>query len=315
VQVSIVKPIEPKLLLSITIPTWNRGTLVVKQLQALVEGLALHADKVEIVVCDNCSTDNTAELVQQFIQQHPSFLIRLVQNKQNVGIVGNCKVCIEEANGKYTWLLGDDDLVSNSLLKEIVETLNAKQYLGMLKMNFKHVYEMSLDSPTQSQPFYNIEEASFEADGKAFCERLIANKNSWGFIWISAYIIKSANLKKLVQEDWLNNMATPLYLSLATAKNEPCMFINKPNDIMCYAAENSWGSKYKMVDWIDLPITFGRLVKLGYSKTLFFKQLLKCYNPKKFISIASIKFAFGNGYKMVSAILFFNKSLFSSAAK
>ena len=51
-----------KPLLSVVIPTWNRAHVVC---EAIESALNQHDRKVEVIVVDDCSTDETAELVKR----------------------------------------------------------------------------------------------------------------------------------------------------------------------------------------------------------------------------------------------------------
>lgn len=71
----------------------------------------------ELIVCDDFSTDNSVEILNQL---HQKFNFKLIINKSNIG---NCKTfnkALAVANGKYVIDLAADDLIlSNSLVKRI----------------------------------------------------------------------------------------------------------------------------------------------------------------------------------------------------
>lgn len=65
---------------------------------------------------DNCSTDGTWELLQQFNDPR----IRLVQNEHNLGLFGNFNRCLDLARGTYLrYLCSDDALAAGCLAREI----------------------------------------------------------------------------------------------------------------------------------------------------------------------------------------------------
>ena len=59
---------ESKYLLSICIPTYNRASFLKEALSRVLSQLSQIKDnnKIELLVSDNCSTDNTAEVVSEF---------------------------------------------------------------------------------------------------------------------------------------------------------------------------------------------------------------------------------------------------------
>jgi len=90
--------------LCIAIPTYNRSHLLKLQLQRLlpqlVEGVHLH-------VFDNASTDDTVECVRSL----GSDRIRITTSPFNCGMARNICKALEEADGEWVWVLGDDDPV------------------------------------------------------------------------------------------------------------------------------------------------------------------------------------------------------------
>lgn len=96
---------------STVIPVYNRQELVK---DALRSAQAQNIDSHEIVVVDNCSTDATWDVVQEFASQDPR--IRCFRNTENIGPVRNWRVGIEKAKGEYCHLLFSDDLIEPDFL-------------------------------------------------------------------------------------------------------------------------------------------------------------------------------------------------------
>ena len=96
--------IEDEKLISICIPTYNREDYLKTTLKSIVtqEGFS---DRCEIVISDNCSTDNTAEMVAEFISQYRN--IRYYRNETNIGADRNFINVMNLARGKYIKLHGD----------------------------------------------------------------------------------------------------------------------------------------------------------------------------------------------------------------
>lgn len=91
-------------LLSICIPTYNRAEYLRKTLDSIVnqEGFVEHC---EIVISDNGSSDNTAEVVEEFVSLYSN--IRYHQNETNIGPDRNFLKVMDFALGKYIKLHGD----------------------------------------------------------------------------------------------------------------------------------------------------------------------------------------------------------------
>ena len=89
---------------SILIPTYNRASLLQKCIES---ALMQDYDNLEIVIADNASTDDTAQMIAT---QFNDPRIVYFHNQQNIGLVPNFnKLLIEYATGDYVLFLPDDD--------------------------------------------------------------------------------------------------------------------------------------------------------------------------------------------------------------
>ncbi|MBA4317257.1 MAG: hypothetical protein C0412_02550 [Flavobacterium sp.] len=79
----------------------------------------------EILVGEDCSTDNTKEIVLDYIKKYPR-IIRIISSPKNVGMQENCWRTLNSANGKYiAFCEGDDFWVYNKKLQMQVDFLEA----------------------------------------------------------------------------------------------------------------------------------------------------------------------------------------------
>lgn len=90
---------ENNTLLTIAIPNYNGGVYLEKTIKSVLNISDLDSNDVEILVIDNCSNDNSIEVIQRL--QKDIGNLRLVINKTNLGRVGNRNRCIELAQGKF----------------------------------------------------------------------------------------------------------------------------------------------------------------------------------------------------------------------
>jgi abequosyltransferase len=112
-----------KPLLTIAVPTYNRASSLRRSLLALVKQVdALEGgwDAIEVIVSDNCSTDDTPAVVE-LVKDRPR--VRHFRNQENLGMEGNFISCFDKAQGKYVWTFSDDDLLVDDALPKIVQLL------------------------------------------------------------------------------------------------------------------------------------------------------------------------------------------------
>lgn len=90
--------------LEIIIITYNRACLLQNTLIALYKS---PFTMCHITVLNNASTDNTLETCNTFLDKF--YNLSIITNKINIGANANILRAIEISNGKYTWVLCDDD--------------------------------------------------------------------------------------------------------------------------------------------------------------------------------------------------------------
>lgn len=114
-------------ILSICIPTWNRANILQHSLRSIEAQIKeIDSSELELFVSDNCSDDNTQEVVKDFIQK--GLPITYNRNKKNLGASGNFVRCMQWASGKYILLLGDDDILRPGSIKFLLDILRHKDY-------------------------------------------------------------------------------------------------------------------------------------------------------------------------------------------
>ncbi len=108
-------------LYSVVIPTLNRAHRLKDALQSI---LWQDFDDYEVIVSDNCSSDNTGDLVAQFADKR----IHYVRPDSYLRMHDHWEFARKQASGDYLLFLGDDDcLVQNALstLTRVIETTGA----------------------------------------------------------------------------------------------------------------------------------------------------------------------------------------------
>ncbi len=107
-------------LVSAGIPVFQGENFLDETLQAL---RAQDYPNLEIVVCDNASTDRTAEIVERHAAEDPR--VRLIVNDVNIGAASNYNKVFAVARGEYFAWNAHDDLSSPGFFRRGVMVLNA----------------------------------------------------------------------------------------------------------------------------------------------------------------------------------------------
>ena len=99
-----------RILISTIIPSYNRADTVGQTIDSIL-AQKVDAD-VEIVVGDDCSTDNAREVLLKYKEQHQD-VIRLLFHEQNMGLGANWATCVKACKGKYICNCDNDDYWHN----------------------------------------------------------------------------------------------------------------------------------------------------------------------------------------------------------
>lgn len=121
----LTPPETAKPLLTLAIPTYNRAGCL-KELLAILADQMKDETRVELIISDNASPDETPSVVQDFVSR--GLRVRYIRNAQNVGPDANFLQCFELAQGKYVWIFSDDDLIVPGGLAKILTYCATAEY-------------------------------------------------------------------------------------------------------------------------------------------------------------------------------------------
>lgn len=101
--------------ISVIIPVYNVSKFIGRTIASVLQQ---EYYDIEIVLVDDCSTDNSAEIIKQYQKTHPC--IRYFRQQRNQGAAVARNKALELATGQYVAFLdGDDEWVTNKLAKQI----------------------------------------------------------------------------------------------------------------------------------------------------------------------------------------------------
>ena len=114
------KPEDRLPLVSVCIPVYNGVPYIAEAIESVLKQTC---QDFEIVVCDNCSTDDTLKVVEGYADPR----IRVYRNERNLGASTNYNRVVSLARGKYFKLLCADDIIYPDCLKVQADVLEDPQ--------------------------------------------------------------------------------------------------------------------------------------------------------------------------------------------
>jgi hypothetical protein len=122
-------------LVTIAIPTYNRAKSYLPA--ALCSVLAQSYPRLEVLVADNASTDETASLVQRVSDGR----VRFFRHQINIGANRNYNFCLSQARGGYFLLLHDDDAIDGDFVAACMAAADYKVHDGIIRTGVRVIDE------------------------------------------------------------------------------------------------------------------------------------------------------------------------------
>lgn len=197
--------------LTIAIPTYNGAKTIGNALNVLLSQVT---DEVEIIISDNCSTDETPIVINEFLLKYP--FIRVLHNEKNVGADGNFLRCIRSAKGKYMMLLSDDDILIENSVDRIIRFLKKNRNISLAFLETVMFYDVykGLDKCEKVKPY--IEKDVVTHNKREF---FYYTGSFWGFT--SSYIWKTERCQTIQNpEQYLNTYWLQSYISILCSNKE-----------------------------------------------------------------------------------------------
>ena len=126
---------------TIMIPTYNQAKYISK---AIKSALNIDYPNIEVIVSDDCSTDNTEEVISKYLEDNR---FKYIKNEKNLGRVGNYrKTLYEYSSGDYVLNLdGDDWLLDTNFISKAIELFEKNDALSCV-LGDRQNYNESTDS-------------------------------------------------------------------------------------------------------------------------------------------------------------------------
>lgn len=108
-------------MVSIIMPSYNTAKFIADSIKSVVSQTY---ENWELIIADDCSTDNTDEVVKPFLSDGR---IRYIKNEKNSGAAVTRNRALREAKGKWIAFLDSDDLWKKEKLEKQIEFMKKKE--------------------------------------------------------------------------------------------------------------------------------------------------------------------------------------------
>lgn len=122
--------------LSVGLPVYNGEKYLDQSIESV---LGQTYEDFELIISDNASTDNTADICRRYAKQDPR--IRYIRQARNIGLSPNHNFVLQLSRGEYFKWAAADDLYGRDLLKSCVDILD--EDAGVV---LAHSFEAAIDA-------------------------------------------------------------------------------------------------------------------------------------------------------------------------
>ena len=272
--------------ISLCIPTYNRP----QSLKNCLNSLSLQTNlNFEVCISDNFSDKDPIELIKKYKK---NFKIIYNRNNENLGFALNAIKSVKISNGKFVWMIGNDDLILPNTLKDLkkifVENTEVEFFfINSYHLNSKYLENFTHPFQTSNLNYENMTKLSkVKSDKEVGFWDIIDPEVSWEFlIGIFLSIFKRDKwldgLKYINQQDikdtnvWSNFDNTCLNAKIISTvfKNEKSFICSKPLSVNLIG-EREWVRLYEFIEIVRIPelIDYYRSQGMGFGKYIYCKN-------------------------------------------
>lgn len=157
-------------MVSIILPTYNGEKYIRESIQSIID--QTYQDW-ELIVIDDCSTDNTNRIVAEFESKDER--IKLYKNKKNLRLPASLNRGFELSKGDFLTWTSDDNLYNPNAIEKLVEALSSDEKYGLVFSRMEFIdadggtNNLSMDVKDENEIYYhNIVGASFMYTRKVY---------------------------------------------------------------------------------------------------------------------------------------------------
>jgi len=237
---------------SIVLTTYNRGYVLPVSIETI---LSQTYSDFELIITDNCSTDNTEDICRKYEKQDSR--IRYRRNKRNLGMPGNLNAGILDSSGEYIANLHDGDIYAPTLIEKWTLALDTYPNAAFVFNAYR-----ALDAKGNERVVYR-EPLPPCSSGTVLLKQIFFKR--WRFdspVWGTAMARRSAYEKvglfderfgfysdvdmwmRLAEQFDVAYIDKPL-ISLASRETVPRLFDVGPKDTMCIVTQMFWKARIR----------------------------------------------------------------------
>lgn len=247
--------------LCIAVPTYNRSRMLDAQLERLVNSVGAQWERCQLLISDNASTDDTAQVCTKW-QERLGEKCLVYRQPQNLGLIGNFVFCLHHSTGHFTWMVSDDDPIAPEAVTNVLAALGQSPSPGFLHLNYRTTN--FYDGAVVQERVYPWLEDQCSSPGTDLFARCL-QYNEIYISCLSAFVIDTQLGWEAVQS-WPQgraNIAYPVYVAGYASLRAP-MRLSTAISLTYPLHTMSHVGRWLATLFYDLPQIYLRLARLGF---------------------------------------------------
>lgn len=246
--------------ISVIMPTHDRADFLPYTLSLIGPQIKRNKDRVELVICNNASNDNTIEVLEDLKKSDDFFEVINYNDFVDIGV--SIARSVDNATGKYVLLWGDDDVPCPLLIDTLLYYIDNNPDVACFHYNRL----AGVDAKDYGISELKVSNTLFEGRDKVYesSEEFIAEcYQTMGFLSADLFLLSSWKKGKEKGIDCSKHYGfeflAPIFCGIKGKKN---MYINFPLCIQRAPNFRKWLSRSPLFRYIGMPNLLQDLEKL-----------------------------------------------------
>lgn len=182
---------------SVVVPNYNYKDFIIERIDSI---LRQSYPIYELIVLDDCSTDGSAQLIQEKLASIKDIKTRFIPNEKNSGSVfSQWQKGMNLAKGDFVWIAEADDSADSKFLETAMAGFNDPNHPNVI---ISYTDSMRMDEDNNILEYHTRptihQEGSYVIDGKTEIERCFAVSNT--IFNVSSVVWRKGDYDKIFEE-------------------------------------------------------------------------------------------------------------------
>lgn len=253
-------------LVTVSITTYNHEKYIRRTIESVFEQECNFP--VEVVICNDASTDNTHEIILDAIKGHKN--VKYIKQEKNVGISLNFIDSLINASGKYIAVLdGDDFWIDKNKLQ--------------LQVDFLDQHDNYIACFTDSVMFWGDDIPAYGALKDRHKRNLALSNLDEGGIWIptSTFMYKRSIINDTLPEEYRNIRMVDIFLFYLVMSKGDIGYINKVTSAYRKHHDGIWSGLNELEQINFRLANFEKMKEYFSDNTILYRHFSKTVSEAK----------------------------------